>query len=275
MKEHSDRVLRSSSNSAHKSSSDRRMPTLTKTFHRTTRMELMTPPKKIISIQVETLLGQNLSVQILSTASVLELKEKIFETQGIPVESQIIIYRENQLNDNSIMIGKLGIQEGSVLKLLVHMAGGPGPPMKTKHATTQDSVLLLLCRQNDELFMLEVHMKDKDKLKATHQLLELTDSASYSLLEGLEQFDFDLTAEESRPNSTSSSLSTSTFLSFLTLEGNHHVKSRPGSSESFVSIKNTKTAVINSSSNVKKSRPATAISIMKKEEKRKRHHKRV
>ena len=164
---------------------------------------------------------------------------------------------------------------------------GPGSPLKSKKSiSNDDSVLLLLCRQNDDLFMLEVHMKDeKDKQTAETHLLQFSEGSlgsSSSLLEGLDVLDMtddfeELAIEEemedstSRPASTYSSISTSTFLSLLASSDLRPKsgklstwKSRPNSSyEGNTVSKDKLTSSLLPLKTLKNERPSTAISIMR------------
>ncbi|KAJ3286615.1 switch-activating protein Sap1 [Borealophlyctis nickersoniae] len=218
--------------------------------------------RELMTVNVGTLTGKTFSVDVYPTDTVAEVKSRIYEEEGIPVESQILVFRERALADDNGPIGAYGVQSGSTLQLVLHMAGGPGPPMKLKKAAKDDdSVVLLLCKQNEDLYMLELHMRDGESRKnAARQLYRLagrrTDSellrefggdgqewdleddggagvdgregaaglvAEDELLEGIEARRF----ARMRPDSSSSFMSTSTFLSLLAPSSSDSITSRP------------------------------------------------
>ncbi|KAJ3044084.1 hypothetical protein HDV00_003188 [Rhizophlyctis rosea] len=129
-----------------------------------------------MTLNVGTLTGRTFQVEVYPTDTVGEVKMRIFEETGIAIESQILVFRERALADDEGAIGAYGVQSGCTLQLVLHMAGGPGPPLKIKKtAKDDDSVVLLLCKQNEDLYMLELRMRDgESRRSAARQLYRLT-----------------------------------------------------------------------------------------------------
>ncbi|KAJ3153205.1 hypothetical protein HDU89_000834 [Geranomyces variabilis] len=143
------------------------------------------------TLDVGTLTGR-FEIQVHAQDEVGDVKRRIQESEGIPIESQILVWREKALADDASPIGAYGIQDGSRLQLVLHMCTGPGPPMKMKEvAKDEDPVVLLLCKEDDDMYMLEFHMTDlKDRKPDHRRLLQLAELA------GLEVF-HDLSASTS------------------------------------------------------------------------------
>ncbi|TPX61640.1 hypothetical protein PhCBS80983_g00944 [Powellomyces hirtus] len=143
------------------------------------------------TLDIGTLTGR-FYIQVHAADEVGDVKRRIQESEGIPMESQILVWREKALADDSSPIGTFGIQDGSRLQLVLHMSTGPGPPMKMKQVIKdEDPVVLLLCKEDDDMYMLEFHMTDlKDKKPDRRRLLQLAELA------GLEVF-HDLSASTS------------------------------------------------------------------------------
>ncbi|KAJ3316372.1 hypothetical protein HDU76_001858 [Blyttiomyces sp. JEL0837] len=199
----------------------------------------------MISLTVGTITGRSFLVDVSPSDTIKDVKRKIEEEEAIPSDAQILIFREKTLSDDA-SVGELDIREGSRIQLAVQMSGGPGPITRVKKPRKEDSVLFLLCRQNDGLFMLEFHVKDGliDKAAANSQLYKLANAIPPILLlheQGLDLSGGDVEASasesksstpvsssSSRPNSTDSSISTATFLSLID-SNSESVVTRPSS----------------------------------------------
>lgn len=120
---------------------------------------------------------------------------------------------------------------------------GPGAPIRTKiHAAEPDNIVLLLCRQESEYFVMDVRLKDDPDCtpaqRMEHIQQSLRDGSLLDLLGNIEcvdvvvlsdlSSDFPLAPEsrlptgiqintlQSRPSSHGSSVCSSTFMSFMT-----------------------------------------------------------
>ncbi|KAJ3036637.1 AN1-type zinc finger protein 4 [Rhizophlyctis rosea] len=129
-----------------------------------------------MTLNVGTLTGRTFQVECFPGDTVGDVKGRIFEETGIAVESQILVWRERALADDMGTLGGYGVGDGSTLQLVLHMAGGPGPPLKLKKSTTkEEEVVLLLCKQNEDLYMLELRMREGESHQnAARQLYRLT-----------------------------------------------------------------------------------------------------
>jgi Ubiquitin family len=84
-------------------------------------------PRKIpqkIMIHIGTLTGKTFSLVMMSTDTIGDIKNRIQDEEGLLVESQILVYREQQLKNDQASIESHGIQNDSKLQLVLHMAGG-------------------------------------------------------------------------------------------------------------------------------------------------------
>eukprot|EP00270_Netrium_digitus_P017345 TRINITY_DN6348_c0_g1_i1.p1 TRINITY_DN6348_c0_g1~~TRINITY_DN6348_c0_g1_i1.p1 ORF type:complete len:284 (+),score=85.72 TRINITY_DN6348_c0_g1_i1:148-999(+) len=75
---------------------------------------------------VKTLAGQTIPVEIESSATVDDVKARIFEEERIPVEQQRLMFAGNEIQ-NGRSIGEYNIREGSDLHLLLTLRGGASP----------------------------------------------------------------------------------------------------------------------------------------------------
>ncbi|KAH9268938.1 hypothetical protein BASA83_009072 [Batrachochytrium salamandrivorans] len=163
-----------------------------------------------ITIHIDTLTGKIIPLTIYPTQTVADIKYMVLEAEGIPVNSQHLVYCERHLVNDLAPMGEVGVQDGSTLQLVLRMVGGLGPPTVSRPApATQDSTVFLLCKQNDDVFMLEVHMKDgkcpqtaaKHALRLAEGLsgtkvLECFDSSEYFDISNLENLDLELDAAD-------------------------------------------------------------------------------
>lgn len=220
-------------------------------------------------ITVQTIMGKNIQINVTNNTTIREIKGKLYQSEGISIENQHLVFRDKELSDID-SVKSLGLTNGSTIKLLVAMAGGPGVYMKKEKA--EDPVLLLLCRQNEELYMLELYMgEDQGKpvlLKAPSGMsLEsfMGESSNEDIEEVIEGSgeDEESVFDSVRPTST---FSTSTVFSIIS-NGTSKIISRPASSNSLSSASSSLLeeflSVATSSSSLTGARPATAISIMR------------
>lgn len=198
-------------------------------------------------------MGHSFSIKISSDKTICSLKEAIRDQENIPIEAIVLVFCERVLQNDNSSIKEYGIKDGSTLKLVLQMAGGkfilipgPGPPTKLKTPIKdEDSVVLLLCKQNEELYMLELHMNNfQQRRAAAAQFFKLAalrpTSSTCQLLSEISGLTKDELYDDqgdayttSRPMSSSSSMSTETFLSLIGAPSVSSFNSRPGSSKSY------------------------------------------
>lgn len=73
---------------------------------------------------VESLTGTSFQMRVYPTDTVLDIKNKIFRVEGIPVPQQNLLFQMKELNDHN-RLSDLGIVHGSTLRLVTAMRGGP------------------------------------------------------------------------------------------------------------------------------------------------------
>lgn len=71
-----------------------------------------------IGIQVQTMTGKKIDLQVLSTIKVRGLKEEIFALEKIAVDEQRLIYAGKQLEDDK-SLEKYRVRDGGMLTLLI------------------------------------------------------------------------------------------------------------------------------------------------------------
>jgi len=74
-------------------------------------------------IFVKTLTGKTLEIEVSEADSVVELKQKIWDREGIPPDQQRIIFAGKQLQEGHDL-SEYGIQEDSTVHLVLRLRGG-------------------------------------------------------------------------------------------------------------------------------------------------------
>lgn len=74
-------------------------------------------------IKVKTLTGRQIELDVEPTDTILQVKEKIEEKQGIPPEQQRIIYGGKPLNDDK-QLQEYRIESGCIIHLILALRGG-------------------------------------------------------------------------------------------------------------------------------------------------------
>ncbi|KAJ3325977.1 switch-activating protein Sap1 [Boothiomyces sp. JEL0866] len=270
-----------------------------KTPSKSTKPKYSSKKPLTMNINVSTMTGKVFHFNVSTTFTVGQLKEHIYNEEGIAIESQLLVFNGKHLNNDNSELGGLGLREGSNLQLVLQMAGGPGPPIQTKTSSlTDDQVVFLLCKQNQEIYVLEVHLKDGNQPKSvTKHLLRLQSplegnklwdflgsNECFDISDMCElQFDVELSSisstatssndlKDSRPNSGSSSFSyVSSAKDSRPMSGSSD-SSNLSSEEVFQNLfwdnewmltENSETPALSKVTSVSQIRPATAISLMR------------
>ncbi len=77
----------------------------------------------MITIFIKTLTGRTITVEAKPNSSIAEIKAKIKEKEGVPVDQQRLIFQDRQLEDNAT-ISDYNIQADSTLYLMLRLRGG-------------------------------------------------------------------------------------------------------------------------------------------------------
>ena len=76
-----------------------------------------------ICIYVKTLTGKTLEIPCHSNSSTLDIKQKFFEIDGVPIDQQCLIFAGKQLEDHK-NIANYKIVNESVLYMVMRLSGG-------------------------------------------------------------------------------------------------------------------------------------------------------
>ncbi|KAI8821107.1 ubiquitin-related domain-containing protein, partial [Fimicolochytrium jonesii] len=76
-----------------------------------------------LTLNIGTLTGR-FSLQVHNADDVGDVKRRIQECEGIPMQSQILLWGDKALADDASPIAAFGIQDGSSLRLVLHMSSG-------------------------------------------------------------------------------------------------------------------------------------------------------
>jgi hypothetical protein len=85
-------------------------------------IHLLMPRWKIIKIFVKSLNGQTIVLEIDMNDTIRKLKHKIYEKEGIPIETQRLTFLANILEDDQT-ISYYNIQNESTLHLILRQPG--------------------------------------------------------------------------------------------------------------------------------------------------------
>uniref|UniRef100_A0A8D9BKS3 AN1-type zinc finger protein 4 n=1 Tax=Cacopsylla melanoneura TaxID=428564 RepID=A0A8D9BKS3_9HEMI len=79
---------------------------------------------ELLTIFIETLTGSTFEMVVTPIDSIASIKAKIQRMEGILVSQQHLLYNMQELDDQST-VQDYGIQDGSTIKLVLSMRGGP------------------------------------------------------------------------------------------------------------------------------------------------------
>ncbi|KAF4525750.1 hypothetical protein B566_EDAN002010, partial [Ephemera danica] len=86
-----------------------------KYYSRTQQMEIV----------IETLSGTAFEMTVLPTETIFSIKAKIQRVEGIPISHQHLIHNMRELQDDEATLADCGLRNGSRLRLVLSLRGGP------------------------------------------------------------------------------------------------------------------------------------------------------
>lgn len=84
---------------------------------------VVVPIRGGMRVQVQTMLGENVDVEVEPNETVLDLKKKLSKKQKLPVEQQRIIY-EGKMMQDSKTLADYNIKNNSVIHMVLRLRGG-------------------------------------------------------------------------------------------------------------------------------------------------------
>jgi AN1-type zinc finger and ubiquitin domain-containing protein 1 len=96
-----------------------------------------TSPRTLIPVNIETLAGTSFELLVSPYEQIQSIKRKIERREGIPCSHQHLVFKSNELEDESCL-NDYNIEGGTTLKLVLAMRGGP---VNTKRVPIEDSLI--------------------------------------------------------------------------------------------------------------------------------------
>ncbi|EDO08561.1 ubiquitin family protein [Babesia bovis T2Bo] len=86
-------------------------------------VDMLVPLRGGMTVQVQTMLGQKIEVEVDPNDTVLEFKKKLSKKQKLPVDQQRIIYQGKMLQDHKTL-AEYNIQNNAVIHMVLRLRGG-------------------------------------------------------------------------------------------------------------------------------------------------------
>ena len=92
--------------------------------HASLRLQALAVPRGGMQLFVKTLSGKTVSIECEESDKIEDVKAKIEEKEGVPVDQQRLIFAGKQL-DGQKTLQECGINEGDSLSMVLRLRGGP------------------------------------------------------------------------------------------------------------------------------------------------------
>ncbi|ORX76973.1 ubiquitin-like protein, partial [Anaeromyces robustus] len=153
----------------------------------------------VVNITVNTLTGQQFPIKTLNTYTISDLKDLIQEKEGVPSQTQILIFQDKTLDCDSMTLEDYGIKDGSSLKLMIKLFDGLCNIEQTD-TKRDNTIVLLLCKKKGYLYLFETSVNSSSQL-----FNESFDSSFFDFCNSIDDKSVassEMSSKPSSPNST-------------------------------------------------------------------------
>jgi ubiquitin C len=119
-----------------------------------------------MQLLVKTLAGKTITVDVEEGDSVEQLKQKLFDKEGIPVDQQRLIFGGKQISDER-SLADYGVTAGATMHLVLRLRGGMQILVKTLAGKT----ITVDAEEGDSIEQLKQKLNEKEGIPVDQQRL--------------------------------------------------------------------------------------------------------